>query len=110
MESEYFSDIEKEKLAMFMDDTILKEAVKKALVKYLYHDGVLFPDKPAKPLSNFALNVYKGDSSEMYSDEELGKLTKLRRLSIELVENAYKDLAQYKRVTPKEEKTGEKYV
>jgi hypothetical protein len=95
---EFLSEIEKEKITAFLKDPILVEAVRKVFLKRIYFDGVLQPDNKAVPYENFALNVYKSNDGAMYSDEELGKLTKLRRLAIELVQSGFESLENYKKV------------
>ena len=100
-ESPFLSEIEQAKVTSFLNDPILVEAVKKVLFKPIFTSGVLVAGKPAEALQNFALNVYKTNvdgTNEMYSDEELGKLTKVRRLAIELVITAFRELELLKKV------------
>jgi hypothetical protein len=101
MDTPYLSDIEQQKVTSFLNDAILVEAVKKVLFRPIYSEGVLAADKSPNALMNFALNVYKTShdgSNEMYSDEELGRLTKVRRLAIELVITAFRELEQLRKV------------
>lgn len=98
----FLSDAEKNRLSSFLDDPIMVEAVKKVLFKPVYTSGVLIPDAPANGLQNFALNIYKNPSegsNEQYSDEELGRLTKIRRLAVELVITAFNEMENYRGVT-----------
>ena len=105
-ESVFLDDIEREKITHFLNDGILKEAVRKVFLKRILTDGVLRAGKPINPYENLALNIYKDPmTGEMYSDEELGKLTKLRRLAIELVQRGFTDLENFKKVIAVPEKT-----
>lgn len=102
-ESKYLSDIEKEKVAAFLKDAILVEAVRKIFLKRIFVDGVLSEGKSINPYENMALNIYKsgympGETKEMYTNEELGMLTKLRRFAIELLQEGFKDLEKFKKV------------
>lgn len=96
MESEYLNEIEKEKITTLLGDVVLKEALRKVFLKRIYDDGILKAGVAAKPYENFALNVYK-NTEEMYSDEELGRVTKVRRLAIELVQTGFEELERYKK-------------
>lgn len=99
MESEFLSQIEQEKVTAFLNDPILKEAIRKILLRPVYVSGVMAPGKPAEALKNFALNVYKSQNevqNEMYSDEELGKIIKVKRMAVELVEEGFKQLEKLK--------------
>ena len=110
MESEYMSDIEKEKVTTFLNDKILVEAVRKIFLKRIIIDGVLSEGKSINPYENFALNIYKsgympGETKEMYTDQELGMLTKLRRFAIELLQEGFKDLEKFRKVEVIKEKS-----
>jgi len=101
---DYLNEIEQEKISAFLKDIILKEAIKKVLLKRIYSDGTLLPGKPANPKENFALNIYKNqETGEMFSDEELGRITKVKRMAIELIEKGLgEELEKFKKVTPVE--------
>lgn len=110
MESEYLNEIEKEKIGLFNNDLILKEALRKVFLKRIFTDGVMSPGKSINPYENIALNIYKsgyqpGETKEMYSDEELGKITKLRRFAIELVQEGFKDIEKIRKVEVVKDKT-----
>ena len=105
MESTYLNDIEKDKITSFLNDEILKEAVRKVLLKPAYSDGIMEPGKPTEPYMNFALNIYKSQDGTMYSDEELGRLTKVRRLAVELIQTGFKELEKMKKVEVIKEKS-----
>ncbi len=101
--TEYLNEIEKDKIRHFNEDVILREAIRKIFLKRIFQDGVLTAGKSINPYENFALNIYKsgyqpGETKEMYTDEELGKLTKLRRFAIELLQEGFKDLEKFKKV------------
>ena len=103
--NDFLNEIEREKVSHFLDDVILKEALRKVLLKYIYSDGVLMAGKPANPYENFALNIYKDQSTGvMFTDEELGHLTKVRRFAIELVQKAFTSLEDYRKVKTVDEK------
>lgn len=98
---------EKEQILVdrFLKDEAMVQAVRKVLLKTLYYHGILEAGKEApNSLENFALNTIKSQiSGDLYSDEELGKMIKLKRMSLELLETAFNELKTYKIVEQKEE-------
>lgn len=103
IESPFLSDIEREKIALFNEDSILREAVKKVLLKGIYENGTLRAGKPADPLQNFALAIA---FDPQYSNEQLGADLRASASGISLLEQGFKKLLEFKRVTPKAEEPG----
>jgi hypothetical protein len=99
----FLNDIEKDAVAQFLDNKTAKEAVRKVILRRIYFDGVLQEGEVPNAYENFALNIYKDQSTgEMYTDEELGQLTKIRRFAIELLERGFKDMESLERVKESE--------
>lgn len=100
---EYLSVVEKEKIAAFVGDEVMFEAVKKVLLFDLYQNGTLKPDKKAVPVRNAALSLYFANQEGEISDEALGRDLRALASGIHTVEGAFgklKGLGSGKTETP----------
>ena len=90
---EYLSDAEKVKVASFMKDATMVEAVKKVLLAGIYYNGVLQPGMKANPAKNFALSFDLSNNSKI-NNEQLGQDIRARIEGIAIVENSFKELGK----------------
>lgn len=92
--NEYLSDIEREKISSFNDDTILKEALRKILLAGIYENGTLTPGIPANPRKNWALSF--GAVDRGVSDAEIGQNVRAYAWAINAVESAFQRVEEIK--------------
>lgn len=92
----FLSDIEQKKLEQFVQDEVMREAVKKVLLYGIYREGTLQKGEPV-PFNpcyeNFALTVACQQGA---SNEQIGQHVKACWEGINALINGYKDLEQYK--------------
>lgn len=88
---DYLSDAERAKVASFMADERMVEAVKKVLLAGIYYNGTLKPDQKADPLKNAALGLAFNPS---FTNEQLGADLRAFAQGIESVENGFKKLGE----------------
>lgn len=109
--SEILTDIEKEKVEQFAEDTLMMSAVKKFILAVAYDHGVLQKGKDHRPTKNFALKMAFGaigalsnPSANMpRSDEELGQNIRALASAVQLVETGFSELAEFKKSEPQKE-------
>jgi len=93
--NQFLSDLEQQKIEQFLQDEVMREAVKKVLLSGIYDQGTLKKGKSVSfdPYENFALVLacQKGASYE-----QVGQDIKACWEGINLLVNAYKDLEQYR--------------
>lgn len=95
---EFLSDQEKVKIVQFNEDEVMKEAVRKVMLKVMYSQGTLRKDVPADPLNNGALGLaFQSIRGSALSDEQLG--ADIRGLShgINLLEAGFQELDKVER-------------
>lgn len=95
--SPFISDIERQKLEVFNADPIMKEAVKKILLKGIYENGTLRAGIQTEPLKNFALSLA---FTPGVSNEELGSDLRARAAGIAALESAFTKIGEYKQSPP----------
>lgn len=94
IQSPYLSDIEKEKVIAFNKDIVLREAVKKVLLSYIYKNGTLVAgDAAFEPTKNF---VFGMASDPNVSDESVGNQLRIAVSGILRVEEAFNQLGRIK--------------
>ena len=96
---QYLNQTELLALERFNADYHTVEAVKKVILFRIYHDGIIEEGIIAKPLKNFMLNITDTLGKD-YTDEELGRVTRARRIAAELLELGMKDVEKFKRIEP----------
>ncbi len=87
------NDQEKVKVGLFVEDTVMFEAVKKVLLAGIYYNGVLKPGVNSDPLQNYALSLA---SNPGISNEILGQDLRATSEGIMFLENGLKKLKDYK--------------
>lgn len=95
----YLTDLEKEKIKTFNQDTVLKNAVRKVILEPLYKQGVLGADKEHEPNINFALTDAFNmllQKREMWDMEKLGFVTLANARAIQLIEQGLGELEKIK--------------
>jgi hypothetical protein len=95
----YLSDLEKQKIKAFNEDTVLKNAVRKVMLEPLYNQGVLGSEKEHDPTINFALtDAFKMllGQREMWDMQKLGAITMANARAIQLVEQGFGELEKVK--------------
>lgn len=94
---EVLTDIEREKVAAFVQDQFLFEAVKKYILAYVYKQGVIEKGVAHNPNINFALNLSWSATSPggmPRSDEELGQNLRALTYAVQLVGSGFKELSE----------------
>lgn len=91
------SDVEKAKIAAFLADTAMVEAVRKVFLAGIYYNGTLVPDKAADPTINFALQwAFKIELQNAdVSDASLGADLRAEVKAIRKIEQAFAQLKEY---------------
>jgi hypothetical protein len=98
----YLSQLEKDKINLFLADPVMTETVKKVLLEGVYRNGVLSPDAPADPKRNFLLAIANKvvnpmtGQEEPVSNEQLGAELRAAFEGVRMVETAFKRLEDYK--------------
>lgn len=92
----YLSDKEREKVEKFCNDTVMFNAVKKALLEPIYFDGTLKPDVDPDSLKNWALNIANQVAGSQSTHEEAGKRLMAVSEGVQLVEIAIQKLEKIK--------------
>lgn len=96
---QFLDKVEQEKIAKFVEDEKMFEAVKKVLLFSVYYSGTLKKGKKHKPMHNFAVVAA---SNKGIKDEQLGSLVRAAYEGMNAVELGFSDLLRYK-VEPKVE-------
>lgn len=98
-ESEFMSDIEKEKIIAFNSDPILVHAVKKILLKTIYGNGVLKVGKQPEPLKNGALGLafLALAGRAIVTNEQLGEDLRALAHGVNLLEAGFNELEKFKK-------------
>ena len=102
MEPEFLNDAEKDAVRYFNEAEVMREAVKKVLLKALYSSGTLKPGAHADPLKNIAL-VFVSNARDA-SNEQVGAEVRALYQGINAIEVGFGELASYKKEVPKEPK------
>jgi hypothetical protein len=87
-------DAEKAQLEYFMENEVMREAVKKVLLVGIYGNGTLQKGKRADPLRNFALGLASNQGE--LPNEILGQQLRAAWEGINSLELAFSTLAKYK--------------
>lgn len=90
---EYLNEQEKEKIARFMEDTVLVNALKKVLLEPIYRQGTIQPGEDPEPLKNGALALA---FDRKVTNEELGADVKSFAQGVHHLETAFDKLATVK--------------
>ena len=102
--SEILNEIEKDKIAAFMEDAVLFNAVKKYILAVVYKHGVFEKGKEYKGNINWALQFsWSATDGAQRSDEELGQQLRALTQATKLVESGFKELSEIKKVELVEE-------
>ena len=88
----YLSDKEREKVEKFCNDTVMFNAVKKALLEPIYFDGTLQSDTDPDAMKNWALNIANQVAGSQSTHEEAGKRLMAVSEGVQLVEVAIQKL------------------
>lgn len=90
---EILNDLEKAKIATFVDDKVMLEAVRKVLLAGLFNNGTMKPGENFEPTKNFALSlVYQAQGT--LDDATIGAQLRADAEAIRIVENGFKKLAE----------------
>lgn len=93
---DYLSKVEQDKIAIFNQDKVLFEAIKKVILKGVYSQGVLEADKPAIPMLNAALGLVAQTQNGVISNEDLGADLRAFFEGAKMVEIGFNELAKIK--------------
>jgi len=99
MDSNYLSDAETKKLEQFNEDKVMKEAVRKCLLAYIYSQGTLRDGEPAyNPLQNFLLHPISKVRQEPNVDfDALGKELFVMGEAVVAIETAFQELSRFQK-------------
>lgn len=92
--NEIFDDLEKSKVQAFLEDPVMSEAVKKALLCGIYYNGTLKKGKKANPLNNFTLGLVSNKPD--LSNEQIGSQLRAMWEGINALELGFSNLALFK--------------
>ena len=101
------NEIEKAKINQFLEDEVMKEAVKKVLLADIYDNGVLKEGEPANK-QNWVFGLVMNEAGQDYkqTNEEIGEKLRACIEGIRAVELGFKHLEEFKIIkietTPKE--------
>lgn len=90
---EFLSPEEKARVIMFNSDPLLKQAVKKVMLYFIYNAETLVEGEPAGLEKNW---VYGITSKEGLSFEDKGRLLQTKVDSLAFLEQAFQDIDKYK--------------
>jgi len=93
---DYLSKVEQDKIAAFNQDKVLAEAIKKVILKAVYSQGILSPDKPANPMTNAAFGLVALTQQGIISNEALGADLRAWFEGCKMVELGFTELAKIK--------------
>lgn len=105
---EVLTDIEREKIAVFVQDQFLFNAVKKYVLAVAYKQGVVEKGAEHRAGINYALNLAwpsTQNNGVPRSDEELGQNLRALTYAVQLVESGFKELSEMPRPEPLPEQT-----
>lgn len=95
---EILSDLEKNKINLFLEDKVMSNAVKKVLLEGVYYNGTMNPGDEIDPLRNFILGAFSTQTASLLSYEEKGKKLDVMMNAISMVESGFNNLENYKKV------------
>lgn len=100
--NKFLSDIERQKIEIFNQDTVLVNAIKKVLLATIYSNGILKKDVDPDPLKNGALSLafMTLNGQALVSNEELGADLRGLAQGVNLLEQG---LAHLSKITSKKE-------
>lgn len=101
---DYLNEIEKQEVQKFLENTVLKEAVKKVILAGIYFNGTLRPGEKADPLRNFALSLVSSAIANGTRNEQIGEDVRAKLIGVGLLEDAYQALEKLKKVEVRETK------
>jgi len=100
LSKEILTDIEKEKVAQFVEDKFLVEAVKKYILAVVYKQGVVEKGADHNPSINYALNLSWNATQTggmPRTDEELGQNLRALTYAVQLIGSGFKELEDMKK-------------
>ncbi len=97
------SELEKVEVNKILDNPVMLEALKKVLLFSVYDNGTLKPGKESEPMQNFALTL-QDSAGRNLTDTEIGQILRAKRYAIELLEDGFRSLANFKYVVEKKKK------
>ncbi len=86
---------EQQEITKLLNNDVLLKAIEKVILQPIYTHGTLVGGEEAYPLQNFALHTRDAAGKE-FSNEELGELTKAKRIAIDLLVSGVENLAKHK--------------
>ena len=109
---EFLNDIEIEAVKRFVNDKIMKEAVRKILLRPIYAQGVLVAGETANPSKNAFLFLLagQGGSKRHVSNEQLGSEFRAMEEGVNFLQEGFQKLETYNKGVgdkPSEEESGE---
>lgn len=94
---DFLSKVEQDKIALFNQDVVLFEAIKKVILKGVYSQGKLEKDKPANPMLNAALGlVAQTQMDGKITNEQLGADLRAYFEGAKMVEMGFEQLSKIK--------------
>ncbi len=93
---DFLTDLDKDKIATFVADEAMMEAVKKVLLAVIYGQGTIKTGEPAKPVTNAALMlVFKTVRGEaIVKNEQLGEDLRALAMGLNYLEAGFQQLTK----------------
>ena len=93
-----YNDLENTKLQVFLQDEVLQEVVKKAVLFHSLYEGVLVPGVNADPMRNIAFFYVNGPSGvEERTDQQIATNLRVAKEAIFILERAFNSLKELKK-------------
>ncbi len=97
---EILNETEKILVQQFYQNELMREAVKKVLLKAIYSDGVLKPGEPADPMQNLLVSWVSSNLDK--PDAEVGSNVRAVFWGLNSLQIGFNNLSTYKKVEPKQ--------
>jgi hypothetical protein len=92
----YINELEKDALVRFNQDTLMKQAVEKAMLHFIYQDGILRPGEPAKKEEHWVYALQFASQGAASNDEILGKMLRIKLDASAMLKAGFDKLAEFK--------------
>lgn len=95
-EESYLNELEKDSLIKFNQDVIMREAVKKVILKFIYGTGTLEAGKPATSEKHWVFALENSSSATQSDDAVLGKMLRTKIAASGMLEEGFRKLEEFK--------------
>src|SRR3990167_5661416 len=101
MEYSFINDLERDALVRFNLDPMMKEAVRKVILAYIYNSGLLKPGQPVDSDKHWVYSLFNYPDA-VKDDALLGRLLKIKVDASSMLEDGFRKLSEFKaeEITP----------